>query len=138
MFLYKTDVASLIALRPSCFQLLLDLKNKIASHTLHKATYGVVYQCDGLICGVIPVEVSDDVSTVLGIYTSHMNHEAHHDTVREMLDHFTTELTESQALMSVKVPTSTEEENTLRYYTQCGFVEQSRSDGHIRLSLKHT
>jgi hypothetical protein len=138
MFLYKTDIASLNALRPSSFQLLLDRNNTRASHTIRKATYGVVYQCDGLICGVIPVEVSDDISTVLGIYTSHKIYAAHHDTVREMMEHFITELTESQALMSVKIPTTSEEEHTLRYYTLCGFAVQNGSDGNVLLSLMHT
>jgi len=138
MFLYKTDVASLNAVRPSSFQLLLDRNYTRASQTIRKATYGVVYQCDGLICGVIPVEVSDDISTVLGIYTSHKIYEEHHDTVREMLEHFITELAESKALMSVKIPTTTEEEHTLRYFTQCGFAVQDRSDGNVLLSLMHT
>ena len=137
MYLYKTDVATLCALQPDRFTQLLSHNPCLASQHVKEATYGVVEQREGHIVSVLPVVVLNNVSTVLGTYTSYGSNKVdHRNSMRGMLELFIAELAGQTARVSVDVPIASDLDSMMAFYMQCGFGEESRSACQVHLSLQ--
>jgi len=137
MYLYKTDVATLCVLQPDRFRQVLSHNLWRADQHIKEATYGVVEQRDGHIVSVLPVVVLDNVSTVLGAYTSHGSSKVdHRNSMRGLLELFIEELAGQTARVSVEVPVASDVDSMMGFYMQCGFAEESRSASHVHLSLQ--
>jgi len=104
---------------------------------MKEATYGVVQQYRGKIVGVLPVLVSDNTSTVLGVYTSHgSDMRAHNTTAREMLELFMSELSGQTARVRVPLHAASHEDSIVNCFLQCGFAEEERTASEVCLTLK--
>jgi len=139
MFVYKTDIGSLVLLQPHRFahfgrlpELLLDAK---------KASYGVVCQRAQQVVAVLPVRVSTDAltHTLRPLYTGEVAVSA-----REASDYCTSRQCHTEMLQlvlqelggasaAVKVPLGAPAAAERELYEDLLFVAQTRTDTHVVL-----
>ena len=133
MYVYKTDVATLAALRPNMIHTLLQTGHGLVTpSSLERSSYGVLMQDNKVICGIAHVHVKDDVHWIEGMCMRDTHR--HRGLGSEMLDLITSELAGAQAKTAVlrDVPTH---DLLVMFYTKRGFVEKGITETHTTLDF---
>ena len=129
MFLYKSDIGSMLAVQPERLAQVLQRSGKLASQNVKESSFGVVMQVDGLIKGLLPVCAAVGYTHVLGTYSAYDSSEpAHEDVVREMLEMLLSELPGPTASARVAL-------GDVPVFSQCGFVVSSATAHEAQMTF---
>ena len=129
MFLYKSDVGSMLEVQPERMSQVLQRSGALASQNIKESSFGIVMQVDGLIKGLLPVCSTVGYTHVLGSYSTYDSSEqAHHDVVREMLEMLISELPGPTASARVALC-------DVSVFAQCGFALSSSSAQEAQMTF---
>jgi len=129
MFLYKSDIGSMLVVQPERMSQVLQRSSGLASQNIKESSFGVVMQVDGLIKGLLPVRLAVGFTHVLGSYSVFDSSEpAHDDVVREMLEMLLSELPGPTASARVALC-------DVAVFSQCGFVVRSSTAHEAQMTF---
>jgi hypothetical protein len=129
MFLYKSDVASMLLVQPERMSQVLLRSGALAAQSIKEASYGVVMQVDGIILGLLPVVSTGCYTHVLGSHSVYLSSEqAHQNVLREMLEMMLSELPGPTASARVNLC-------DVRVFEQCGFVVVTSSENEAQMTF---
>ena len=133
MYVYKTDVATILCLRPrQMMEVLRTSSGLVSEQGVREASYGVICQEEMVVCGVAHVTIDEGVHVIGGICTKASHR--HQGVGALMLELLTHELQGASARTLIRCDNQSHD-RVVSFYETRNFRVSSRSHTHTNLEF---